>query len=148
MVKMTPSMLVFSASLGVLASVLYHVVQKLTPQDVNPAVTLLTTYVTAIVLTLGLLFFYPLKENLPAALGKLNWASFALGLAILGIEISFLLAYRAGWRISLLAVVVNVAATLVLIPIGLAFFGEKLTPVNVIGLILSLVGLVLVNLKP
>ena len=43
---------------------------------------------------------------------------------------------------------VNVAATLVLIPIGLAYFDEKLTPLNVIGLILSLVGLVLVNIKP
>ena len=40
------------------------------------------------------------------------------------------------------------ASVLALIPIGLAFFGEKLTLVNLIGLILSLVGLVLVNLKP
>ena len=66
---------------------------------------------------------------------------------ILGIEIGFLLAYRAGWQISILAVVVNVAATLLLIPVGLIFFGEKLAPINIVGIFLAIIGLILANIK-
>jgi len=39
----------------------------------------------------------------------LNWTSFALAFAIAGVEIGFLLAYRAGWNISLGAIASNVA---------------------------------------
>lgn len=137
-------MLIFSASLAILASTLYHIFQKSTPAEVNPALSLLVTYGTAAVATLGLFIFYP-PQNLAQDFAKLNWASYALGLSIVGLELGILLAYRFGWQISLLGVVVHIAAALILLPIGLLLFREKLTPLNLVGIGLCILGLILVN---
>ncbi|MCG2788263.1 MAG: hypothetical protein L6461_24505 [Anaerolineae bacterium] len=137
-------MLIFSASLAILASTLYHIFQKSTPAEVNPALSLLVTYGTAAVATLGLFIFYP-PQNLAQDFAKLNWASYALGLSIVGLELGILLAYRFGWQISLLGVVVHIAAALILLPIGLLLFREKLSPLNLVGIGLCILGLILVN---
>jgi multidrug transporter EmrE-like cation transporter len=76
-----------------------------------------------------------------------NWASVALGVAIVGLELGFLLAYRAGWNISVAGIVSASLVALVLIPVGLTFFKEKLTPLNLLGVVLCIAGLVLVNIK-
>lgn len=139
-------MLIFSASLAILASVLYHIFQKSTPADVNPALTLFVTYSTAAVATLGLFIFYPLG-NPVVAFSKLNWVSYVLGISIVGLELGILLAYRFGWQISLLGVVVHIAAALLLLPIGLLLFREKVTSINLLGIALCILGLVLVNFR-
>ena len=142
--KKPTMMLIFSAGLAILASTLYHVFQKSTPADVNPALSLLVTYGTAAVATLGLFIFYP-SQNFSQDFSKLNWASYALGLSIVGLELGILLAYRFGWQISLLGVVVHIAAALLLLPVGLLLFKEKLTPLNLVGIGLCILGLILVN---
>src|SRR5713226_5766297 len=98
----------FSITLTIISNALYHVFQKLTPTNVNPMLALAVTYITAAVICLLLLPFYPLSSNLIESLRQLNWASFALAFAIIGLELGFLLAYRAGWNISLGAIVSNV----------------------------------------
>jgi drug/metabolite transporter (DMT)-like permease len=140
-------MLLFYAPIGlaILSTLLYHISQRLTPPGANPPIALVTTYVTAILLTLLMLLVFPLKSGVLEAFRQLNWASFGLALAIAGLEFGFLLAYRAGWEVSLSAIMVNVAASLLLIPIGLFFFREKLTPVNLLGILVCILGLVMVN---
>jgi drug/metabolite transporter (DMT)-like permease len=142
--KKQTMMLIFSAGLAILASTLYHIFQKSTPAEVNPALSLLVTYATAAIATLGLFIFYP-PQNLAQDFSKLNWASYALGLCIVGLELGILLAYRFGWQISLLGVVVHIAAALILLPVGLLLFKEKLTPLNMVGIGLCILGLILVN---
>lgn len=82
-----------------------------------------------------------------ASVRKVNWASFTLAIAIVGLELGYLLAYRAGWEVSLAALVSNVIFTVLVIPIGLLWMQETLSLVNVIGILLCIGGLVLVNLK-
>lgn len=137
----------FSAGLAVFSTLLYHITQKLTPGNANPALALIVTYITSLALCVLLLVFTPPPTGLKAALGQLNWASFGLAFALVGLEVGFLLAYRAGWNISLVALVVNVSGTLLLIPIGLAFFKEKLSPLNLLGILVCILGLVMVNWK-
>ena len=137
----------FSISLAILSTLLYQVAQKLTPPGANPALAITTTYVTAVVICLVILALYPPRTNLISAFRQLNWTSFALAFAIAGIEFGFLLAFRAGWPISLTALFVNAAGTLLLVPIGLVFFKEKLSPVNLAGILVCLVGLVMINWK-
>jgi multidrug transporter EmrE-like cation transporter len=60
---------------------------------------------------------------------------------------AYILAYRAGWRISIAAIFVNTTVTLLLIPIGLLAFQEKLSPVNAAGVLVAIVGLVMMNVK-
>lgn len=69
------------------------------------------------------------------------------GLAIGGVEVATLLAYRAGWELSLLAIMVNVVASLVLVILGVIIFKDKLTPINILGILVCIVGLVMLNYK-
>lgn len=136
-----------SIALTIVSNVLYHVFQKLTPTNVNPMVALAATYLTATVVCLILLPFFPSTSNLLDSLHQLNWASFALAFAIIGLELGFLLAYRAGWNISQGPIVSNVAVALVLVPVGLLLFKERLSLLNLIGIAVCVAGLVMVNQK-
>lgn len=131
----------------VVSNVFYHIIQKLTPPNINPIFSLIITYLTAAVFCLILLPFYPNKESLLDSFKKLNWASFALGVSIIGLELGFLLAYRAGWNISLAQFYSTVLVTLLLVPIGILFFHEKLTLINLIGMLLCFSGFILINYK-
>jgi len=137
----------FSVGLAITSTLLYHVTQKLTPAYVNPALALIVTYAVSLVLCVLLLPLFPLVNDVRAALGQLNWASFGLAFAIVGLEVGFLLAYRAGWNISIAAIFVNAAGTLLLVPIGLLFFKERLSPVNLLGILVCIIGLIMVNWK-
>lgn len=100
-------------------------------------------YVTALLLSLLLLPFYPGKP-LRASWRHLNWASVAVGIAIVGIELGFVVAYRAGWKISLASLIANVVTALLLVAIGLAVFREHLGARGVAGIVLCLAGLGLI----
>ncbi len=137
----------FSVGLTIVANLLYHFSQKYTPSNVNPIVSLIITYTTAIIFCLIILPFFSEGESLVDSVRKINWASFLLAIAIVGLELGYLLAYRAGWEISLCALVSNVIFTLLVIPIGILWMQETLSLVNVIGIFLCIGGLVLINLK-
>jgi len=133
--------------LTVVSNVLYHVFLKVTPAGVNPLISLLVTYVTAAVATAAIYLSQPERGPLLAGLKELNWASYALGVAIVGLEVGFMLAYRAGWNISLAGLISSTTVSLLLIPVGLLAFRESLSAVNALGIAMCLVGLVLVNYK-
>jgi drug/metabolite transporter (DMT)-like permease len=135
----------FSIVLAIAASVMYHVVLKVTPASVNPAISLVVTYGLAMVLSLCLLPFFPLKTGIVEAFRQLNWASYVLAIALVGLEAGFLLAYRSGWRVSTAAILVNATMTLLLVPIGLSLFKERLTPLNIGGILVCIAGLVMMN---
>lgn len=137
----------FAIGLTIIANLFYHFSQKYTPSSANPFVSLIITYSVAIIICLIILPFYPGEESLMASVRKVNWASFMLAFAIVGLEVGYLLAYRAGWDISLAALVSNVSFTLLVIPIGVLWMQETLSTVNVIGIFLCVGGLVLVNMK-
>jgi drug/metabolite transporter (DMT)-like permease len=115
--------------------------QKSVPGGLHPLLSLTVTYLSALVVTLLLWPVYPGGGPRLDSLSRVNWASVAVGVAIVGIEIGVLLAYRAGLKISLGATLINVAVAVVLIPVGIAFFREGLTPANVVGLVLCVAGL-------
>lgn len=134
-------------ALTVLSNVLYHLFQKVIPGNVNPLLSLAVTYLGAATATILLLPFFPLQGTLGAEVRKLNWASVGLGAVIVGLELGFLLAYRAGWNLSLASLVANTTVALLLIPFGLLLYKEYLTPLNILGIVLALAGLVLVDWK-
>ncbi len=134
-------------ALTVVSNVLYHLFQKSTPGGVNPVLALAVTYALATAISLLLLPAFPLAGGLVASLRQVNWASFGLALAIVGLELGFLLAYRAGWNLSTGGLVSNVTVAIVLLPLGLLLFREQLQPRNYLGIALCLAGLALINWK-
>jgi drug/metabolite transporter (DMT)-like permease len=137
----------FSISLAIASSALYHFSQKLIPADVHPIVSVMVTYLVALGLCVLLLFFIPTEYGLKIALKQLNWASVLLAFSIIGLEVGFLLVYRSGWNLGIAAVLANVVASLILVPVALFFFKDKLNWVNVVGILVCLVGLVMLNWK-
>lgn len=131
--------------LTIVSSVFYHIIQKATPADVNPIVSVFITYVVAISLCLVAYPFFRAGESLSLSFKKLNWTSYALGAAIFGVEIGFLLAYRAGWNISLANILSAVSVSLILILTGIAYYHEKLSIANGIGVLLCIIGIVLIR---
>jgi drug/metabolite transporter (DMT)-like permease len=131
--------------LTVVSNLLYHVAQKSVPREASPLLSVAVNYVVALALTLVLIPFFPTGQPLGIALRQLNWASWAVGVSIVGVELGFLLAYRAGWPISTAAVTNSVALALLLLPAGLLLFRESLSPARLLGVALCGAGLWLVS---
>src|SRR5512145_318635 len=131
----------FSITLAICSSALYHFVAKSTPSNVNFTVSLLVTYAVSFVVVLFTFIFFPMKNGLAFELKQLNWASIGLAIAVVGIEFGFLLTYRSGWHLGIAAVLVNVIASLILVPVAIYIFKDKISPVNILGIFVCLVGL-------
>jgi len=80
-----------------------------------------------------------------ANIKNINWASLVLGGSIVFLEMGYLLVYRTGWSINIVALFSNVITIMILILIGVLFYKEKLTPLNVLGIVMSIVGLILMK---
>jgi uncharacterized membrane protein len=131
----------------ILSSTIYHLTQKATPVDAHPLLTLAVSYAAATLVCLAALPLFPSAGGLGEAMRKLNWTSFLLALAITVIEVGFLLAYRAGWKISLAALIANTSVALLLVPIGILGFAERFSIHHVVGVILCIAGLIFLNVK-
>jgi len=127
------------------STVLYHLIQKSTPLQVNPMISLFVSYISAAVLCVILFPFFSKGVVLSEQLQKVNWASFALGAAVLGIEIGFLYAYRVGGNISTTNLMSSALTVLVLLVIGYFFYHDQLTSYKIAGIILCMAGIILIN---
>lgn len=131
--------------LMILGTTTYHIAQKSVPTHLNPLFSLSVNYLTALLGTALLIPLYPARTAGPWSLKGLNWASVAVGVSIVAVELSVLLAYRAGWRISILSTLGNTASALLLVVVGLFFFQEHLSAPKLAGIVLCLIGLGLIT---
>ena len=137
----------FSITLAICSSALYHFSAKSTPSNINFPISLVVTYAVALGITILTVFIFPAKNGVAAELKQLNWASILLAIAIVGIEFGFLLTYRSGWNLGIAAVLVNVVASLILVPVAIFVFKDKISWVNILGIFVCLAGLVMLNWK-
>lgn len=142
------SIYLLSIALTIAANVGYHLLQRSIRPDLSPIVSLVATYATALIISLLAWPLFSGDATLSREFGKLGWMSFALGAAVVLLELGFLLAYRAGWNISVAALYSNAAVALLLIPVGLLAFSEEMSLRKVLGFAFALVGLVLLSQKP
>lgn len=129
------------------SNVSYHIFQKSITKTAHPIISIIITFTIAIIASLIILPFYPMKNDLITSIKELNWASFTMGLSIVGIEVGYLLFYRSGWFISYGPILCNVFVALCLIPVGVLIYKEKLTISNYVGIVLALLGLYLIIKK-
>ena len=130
----------------IFGGVLYRISQKSVPKTVNPFAAIMFAYaIGAALCVIGLAF--DRGATLLDSVRNSNWAVVALGVGALIIEVGFLLAYRAGWNISVASVVTNISVVLILIPIGLLVFKEHLSLRSAAGIACCLLGLYLISKK-
>jgi drug/metabolite transporter (DMT)-like permease len=129
----------------IVSTLLYHIAQKSLPTNMNPIVTLLVTYSSSLVLCIAAFPLFKLETSLVSEIKKANWGTFALGLAVLGIEIGFLYAYRAGWNVSKANLTASSIVVILLIVVGVLMYHEKISFINLIGVVLCMVGVGLLS---
>lgn len=134
----------FPFVLAVSGMLFYHLSQKAIPREMNPFIATIIAYVVGIVVCALCAFIYPSNKSFAESVKQSNWAVLLVGAAAACIEVGFMLAYRAGWRISVAAVATNVAATAMLVPIGILIYKDQLSLRNILGLVFCALGLVLV----
>ena len=129
----------------VLSNIFYHVCSKSTPDNINPFAALTVTYAVGAVFS-GIIFLVVSRGgNLFAELKNLNWSSWILGLAIVGLEAGSIYMYKAGWDISTGQLVHSAILAICLIVIGVIFYKEHLTASKIAGIVICMVGLFFIN---
>lgn len=137
---------IWPIGLVVLANVIYNICAKSTPKDANAFLSLTVTYAVA-----GLASFIMFlvqggfHTKLSAEAAKLNWSAFALGLAIIGLEIGYIYVYRAGWKVNSASLVANIVLACILLIVGFLLYRETLSAKQIAGIIVCIGGLVLIN---
>ena len=94
-----------------------------------------------------LLFFVTTggEKNLIQEIGKTNWAPVVMGLSVVGLELGYILIYRAGWKVSVASLVANLALACILVLVGVLWYKEVLTGHQILGIGACVVGILLIS---
>jgi len=128
----------------VAANTIYNISAKSTPANINSFASLSVTYLTAMICSVIMYFITSENKNILQELSKANWTTFALGLAIVGLEFGNICVYRAGWKIGVANLFASVTLTCVLLFVGFLIYKEVLSLRQVLGMIVCVVGLILI----
>lgn len=130
----------------VASNIAYNLLTRATPRGVNPYFSLLGTYLMSA--AAAAVMYLLTRHGTTAAenLRQMDWTSWALGLALVGLETGYIYLYRAGWKLSLGSLVANITLAVILLFIGLAVFRETITLRQWAGAALCVGGLLLLNL--
>ncbi|MCR4669381.1 MAG: EamA family transporter [Clostridia bacterium] len=138
---------VWPLALVVLSNVMYQICAKSVPQNLNPFASLTVTYAVSLAASLILFFVQGKGGSLLAEYGKLNWVPFVFGLTLVGLEVGFIYAYKAGWQVSTASIVQSAFLAVALIVVGFLLYREPMTWNKIVGMAVCLVGLVIINYK-
>ena len=132
-------------ALIVFSNVFYHICSKQTPETINPLAALTVTYLVATVASGALYFILTPKASLIGEYRHLNWTSFILGLAIVGLEAGSMYMYKAGWNINTGHLVHSAILSVLLVFVGYLLYREAITLSKIIGIVLCIAGLFFLN---
>ena len=139
---------IWPLSLVVISNILYNVATKSAPQKISPLAALVVTYLVGATVSAVLYFALPGEggsKNLLREFSFLNWAPFVLGIVVVGLEVGYIYAYRAGWPVSTAATVQSVFLAVALLLVGAIFYKEPITAKKGIGVAICLAGLYFLN---
>lgn len=136
---------IWPIALVVLANTVYQVCAKSVPDTMNPLASLTITYAVGAVFSLALYLLLNRGGNLLREYSRVNWAPFVLGIAIVGLEVGFIYAYKAGWTVSTASIVQSAFLAVALIVVGFLLYREAITWNKVVGIVICLIGLVFIN---
>ena len=136
---------VWPIALVVLSNIVYQICAKSVPNTMSPLASLTVTYLVGAVVSAGLYFVTTKDASLVREYGQLNWAPVVLGLVIVGLEVGYIYAYKAGWPVSTAAIVQSAFLAVALAVIGGLVYHEPVTESKIIGIVICLVGLVFLN---
>ena len=113
----------------------------------NPLASLTISYLIGAVVSFVLYFALNRNADLVREIRQLNWAPIVLGIVIVGLEVGFIYAFRAGWQISIARIVSSAALAVILIFVGRLLYHEAVTWNKILGIIICIAGLFLINYR-
>jgi len=137
--------MIWPVGIVVIANTFYNICTKSTPEQANPFLSLLVTYLVGAAVCLVCFLFYKNRGTLGAELKNLNWTAIVLGIVIVGLEFGYICIYRAGWQMSTASLTANICLACVLVLIGVLIYREVLTLRRIIGMVICAAGLILVS---
>lgn len=136
---MTPSP--FPLVLAIVGTVVYHLAQKSVPGGAAAFAVIAMAYLVGFGVAAGAVVATGASV---AETVRLAWKpAVVLGAGAFTIEVGYLLAYRAGWPVSTVSLIANVAVAVVLLVVGLTVYREMLSPAQWAGVAFCALGLVL-----
>lgn len=138
--------MVLPIALVVISNCFYHIVSKNTPPQANALLSLGVTYTVAAVFSFVVFFVTNHTSSVSDEVKKLNWTSLALGVVIVGLELGYILVYRAGWDVSRAPLIANCALAIALIFIGAILFKEHISIRQIIGMLICIIGMIVVTI--
>lgn len=138
---------IWPIALVVFSNTLYQICSKSVPEGMDPFASLTITYLVGAAASALLYFVLNRNGDLFREYAKVNWAPFVLGLVIVGLEVGFLFAYRAGWPVSTASIVQSAFLALALVAVGFLLYREAITWNKLVGIVICLVGLVFINYR-
>lgn len=138
---------IWPIALVVLSNTVYQVCSKSVPGKVSPFASLTITYLVGAVISAAMYVITEKNTHIMKEFAHMNWAPYVLGLVIVGLEVGFIYAYKAGWQVSTASIVQSSFLAIALILVGALLYHEPLTWNKLIGIGICMIGLVFINLR-
>lgn len=140
---------VWPVLLVVLSNTVYQICTKAVPENMNPFASLIITYLVGATVAFIMFLILGDSRDILTELKKANWTSFVLGIVLVWLEVGFIYAYKAGWKVSAAQIVTSSILGVILIVVGYVGYKEAITwnKNKIVGVIICLAGLGLINLK-
>lgn len=138
---------IWPLALVVLSNTFYQICAKSVPEGMNPLASLTVTYLVGAAASLVLYVCLNKEGHILNEYKQLNWAPFVLGLVIVGLEVGYIYAYKAGWPVSTAQIVQAAVLAVILIFVGYFLYKETITWNKIVGIVVCLAGLGLINMK-
>ena len=138
---------IWPIALVVLSNTLYQVCAKSVPEGMNPLASLTVTYLVGAAVSCAMYYILNRNADLLKEIRLTNWAPIVLGIVIVGLEVGFIYAFRAGWQISMAQIVSSAVLAVILIFVVYMLYHEAITWNKIVGIIICLAGLVLINYR-
>ncbi|MBR1911488.1 MAG: EamA family transporter [Treponema sp.] len=129
----------------VVSNVVYQICAKAIPSQMNTYSSMTVTYAVATIFSFIAFLVSSKGSNLLKEFSYANWATVVLGIVITGLEVGFIFAYKAGWKVSTLSVVANAFLAVALLFVALFLYHEQIEWTKIAGVFICLVGLWFIN---
>ena len=138
---------IWPMALLVFSNTFYQICAKSVPEDMDPFASLTVTYLVGA--AVSFILYYVLNKNADIAreYARVNWAPFVLGIVIVGLEVGYIFAFKAGWPVSAAQIVQASILAVILIFVGYLLYKETITWNKLVGVAVCLAGLALINYR-
>ncbi|MCI9644484.1 MAG: hypothetical protein HFF97_07140 [Oscillibacter sp.] len=132
---------IWPIALVVVSNILYQICAKSVPREMDAMASMTVTYLVGAACSAGMFFILNPDGSLLREYAKLNAAPVLLGISVVGLEVGFIYAYKAGWPVSTASIVQSAFLSLALLVVGALLYQEAVTPSKVLGAAICLAGL-------